>query len=295
MARELLASICNVAASPRPTCLLRLDVEAQRAEWVDVGVGEPLVSGAGICSDERYVFHVSIVEDGFGTVLSILDKAHLAVVQVQALDEVSDAHSVVRHGDDLLVASTGTDEIVAYRLDGPKACDARSVWTPTGARSDTHHINSLALARGEVLCSAFGAKESDSWATARNGYIHNITRDTQVMSGLRQPHSATWHGETLYFCNSREGTVETSDAVVAFLAGYSRGLAFGPDGTVFAGTSLSRRPRTPSVDGGAFLNPSDPGELTGQCAVVQFSPEGGHRLEIGMGSYGAEIYDLVAR
>jgi glucose/arabinose dehydrogenase len=295
MARELLVSICNVAAHPRPSCLLRLDVETQRADWVDTGVGELLVSGAGICSDERYVYHVSIVEAGFATVLSIFDRTTLAVVHVETLEEVSDAHSLLRQGDDLLVASTGTDEIVAYRLDGPKTSDARVIWTPTGSGTDTHHINSLALANGDVLCSAFGAKEADSWASATNGYIHNVTRDTPVVGGLRQPHTASWRDGGLYFCNSQEGSVNTTAGVVAFLAGYSRGLAFGPDGTLFAGTSVSRRPSSTSGDTAGFMNPMDPGEPRGQCAVVQLNPEGGHRVEVGMASFGHEIYDVFIR
>jgi hypothetical protein len=295
MDRELLVSICNVAARPRPTCLLRLDVESQRGEWVDVGVGEPLVTGAGICTDERHVFHVSVVQAGFGTVLTILDRSSLEVVHVQRLDEVDDPHSVARHDDELLVVSTGTDEILTYRLDGVKATDARVLWTPTASGRDAHHVNSLTIADGEVLCSAFGVKQGDSWATATNGYIHNVTRDTVVVEGLRQPHTATWHDGALYFCNSLEGSVNTPEGAVAFLAGYSRGLAFGPEGIVFAGTSVSRRAKVHGADADLFMNPSDEGALHGQCAVVQLSLHGGHRFEVGMGSYGLEIYDIVAR
>lgn len=293
MARDLLVSICNVAADPRPSCLLRLDMESQRADWVDTGVGEPLVSGAGICTDDDHVYHVGVLRSGFRTVLSVLERRSLAVVHVQRLDEVDDAHSVARQGDELLVVSTGTDEIVAYRLDGLKATEARVVWSPTGSGRDTHHINSLVIADGELLCSAFGAKEGDSWTSARRGYIHNVTRDTVVVPGLRQPHTASWHDGTLFFCNSLEGSVNTSEGAIAFMAGYSRGLAFGPDGVVYAGTSVSRRPTAHTDEGDVFMNPSDEGDLRGQCAVVQLSTHGGHRLEMGMRSFGLEIYDIV--
>lgn len=293
MASHVLASICNQASDPRPSCLLRLDLETQHAEWVDVGATEPLVSGAGICAHDGFIYHVSIVEAGFDTILTILDRDTLEVLRVCPLPEVTDAHSLQHDGAELFVASTGTDEVVAYRLDGCHLGDARVVWTPTGSGEDTHHINSLVLADGELLCSAFGARVGESWTQARDGYLFNVMKGTRVLGGLRQPHSATWHDGELYFCNSQEGTVNTTEAVVTQLAGYTRGLAFDSEGTMFAGTSLARRPSQPVDDTAVFLNPNDQGALHGQCAIVRMSGSGGYRMEIGMSSYGAEIYDLL--
>jgi hypothetical protein len=294
MAASLLVSFCNVATDPRPSSLLLLDPHTQRGQWVDVGTTEPLVSGAGICADDRYVYHVSITQAGFRSVLTILDRETLQVVSVQELHEVSDAHSLQRREDDIFVVSTGTDEVLSYRLRGNEVTDPQVVWTPTGAKSDTHHINSIVVADGEVLCSAFGAREHDSWSTAQNGYIHNITTDTMVVTGLRQPHSASWNEAELYFCNSVEGTVNTvTDGVIAYLVGYSRGLAFGPDEKMFAGTSLSRRPTQPTGEGDLFLNPTGEGEVAGRCAVIEMSTRPTHRVETSLGIYGREIYDLL--
>jgi hypothetical protein len=292
MAPHLLVSICNVAANPRPTCLLRLDVETQRVQWIDVGAEELLVSGVGICTDDRYVYHASVAQAGFVTLLTVLDRDTLKVLHVQRLPEVRDVHSLALMDDELFVAATETDEIVAYRLHDMEAVERRMVWTPTGARQDTHHVNSLAVVNGELLCSAFGLKEGDSWVTAPNGYIYNVTRDERVLEGLRQPHSVVWHDDQLFVCNSQEGSVNTADGAVAYLVGYSRGLTFGPDGTMYAGTSLSRRPSQPTGDA-VFLNPTGQGQLHGQCAVIEIPPSGGHRLEMGMSGHGSEIYDLV--
>jgi Domain of unknown function (DUF4915) len=296
MASGLLVSICNVAASPRASCLLLLDPHTHRGEWLNVGIGEPLVSGAGICVDEHYVHHVSITEAGFRTVLTLLDRESLQVEGVYELPEVTDGHSVQRQGDDIFVASTGTDEVISYRLHGDKAVDPQVVWTPTGSKSDTHHINSLALSGGELLCSAFGAKEGNSWSTAQRGYIHNITTDTNTVDGLRQPHSVSIYDGELYFCNSVEGTVNTDDEVIAYLVGYSRGLAFGPGERMYAGTSLSRRlsrSATRTGEGDIFLNPTGEGEVAGQCAVIEMSTVPSHRMEISLEEHGREIYDLV--
>jgi hypothetical protein len=270
-----------------------MDVFTQRKEWIDVGIGQPLASGVGIGADEQYVYHICIANPNFGTYLTILDRQSLEVVHVQLLEEVVDGHSVVRFGDSLVVASTGTDEIVGYELQGFELGTAYVVWSPTGSGTDTHHINSLAIANCELLCSAFGPKEGDSWAATREGYVRNVTTDTVLLDGLQQPHSAFWHEGQLLVCNSLEGSVITDDGALAYLYGYARGLTFGLDGTMYAGTSLSRRRPHSNDDPGLFGNPNDPGTVHGQCAVIQMAPSGGHRLEMAMAPFGNEIYDIV--
>ena len=215
-----------------------------------------MVSGVGICSDDRCVYHLSIAEERFETRLSVLDRDSLEVLGAQTLAEISDGHSIRRLGDDLVVASTGMDDVVAYRLDGHRAANPRLVWSPTGASDDTHHINSLEIVGNELVCTAFGPKTDASWRSATQGYLYNISGGTMLAQGLQQPHSARFFGDCLFFCNSRRGTVETTTGVVVELDGYSRGLDFGPDGAMVAGTSVGRRSSTP--DEGAFLNPGDP-------------------------------------
>jgi Domain of unknown function (DUF4915) len=268
-----------------------MDVTTQHKEWIDVGLGQLLASGVGICADEKYLYHVLVAQSDFSTHLSILERNSLEVVNLQPLPEVNDGHSLLRFGDDLVVVSTGTDEIFAYPLRDGGIGDARLFWSPTNSGADTHHVNSLAVAGGELLCSAFGPKGGDSWYTAMNGYIRNLTSDRIVLDGLRQPHSVTWHDDRLFFCNSLEGSVNTADGVIAYLYGYSRGLAFGPHGTMYAGTSLSRRP-SGSDDSSVFGNPSDSGDLHGQCALIQMTDTGTNRVESSIAPFGNEIYDI---
>lgn len=271
----MLVSICD--SNPRSSCLVLLDLESHAKRWVDVGLGGgELYGGLGLVADERFVYHLSFVGPEQASHLSVLDRASLEVVHTQALPEVADGHSLVRRGDELVVVSTGTDEIIAYRLDGPRATDPHLLWTPTGSGSDTHHVNSATVVDGELLCSAFGAKTGEAWASATEGYIRNVTTGTTVVAGLRQPHTATWHDGLLYFCNSAMGTVDSTVGPVASLAGYSRGLAFDADGSLYTATSVGR-PWS---------------EMAGRCAVVQISP-GGMRTEIGLAPFGAEVYDLL--
>jgi hypothetical protein len=270
-----------------------MDVLTQRKEWIDIGLGQLLASGSGIYVDDRYVYHIVVANSDFSTHLTILDRQSLQVVHVHKLPEVDDGHSLVRFGGELIVVSTGTDQILAYPIQDLQIGDPRVVWAPTSSGTDTHHVNSLAIADGELFCSAFGPREDDSWFSARNGYIRNVSNGTVLLDGLRQPHSATWHGGRLFFCNSLEGSVNISDNVVAYLYGYSRGLTFGHDGTMYTGTSLSRRPREATDDTAIFGNPSDEGDLHGQCALIQMTESGANRLEIAMAPFGNEIYDIV--
>ena len=233
---QLLISFANVASDPRPSCLLHMDFVTQQTRWLDVGLGRPLVSGVGVCADDRFVYHLFVEVSDFRTHVTVLDRRSLEVLFVQALPEIDDGHSIVRFGDDLVVVSTGTDQIFAYPVNGQSVGDPRLLWSPSGTKADTHHVNSVAVANGQLFCSAFGPRDDDSWYTPQNGYIRNLSRDEIVVDGLRQPHSTAWNDEELYFCNSLEGTVNTCDSVVAYLCGYSRGLAFGSDGTIYTGT-----------------------------------------------------------
>ena len=83
------------------------------------------------------------------------------------------------------------------------------------------------------------------------------------------------------------------DAVVAYLYGYARGLAFGPDGTMYTATSLGRRPAQSTDNAMTFTNPNDPGEAHGACALIQMTETGANRVEVSMSSFGNEIYDVV--
>lgn len=279
MGERLLVSFCSAGADePWPSCLLLLDGMDGGEEWLDIGCADrEVVSGNGLCADERFVFHISIVRPGITTVLSVLDRTSLEVVHVQILEGVSDGHSVCRTEEGLLVVSTGSDEVIAYDLHGPVPVRARTFWTPTGSGQDTHHLNSVtASADGRVACTAFGPKAGESWASASEGYVYDIGAGQMVMTGLRQPHSVVWRSDHPWFCHSVMGTVESPAGVVAALPGYTRGLAFGAHGShrpgLLVATSIGRR-RGPSADSdGEFLNPHDAGTHHGRCALYQLPP-----------------------
>ena len=272
---------------------MRLDTSTLSKEYVDIGFGQDLASGLGIYADDRYVYHTYIAHLDFSSHLTVLDRATFDVLHVQALQGVIDGHSLCRIDDELVIASTGTDQILAYPMNGLELGTPRVVWSPTNSLEDTHHVNSLTYVDGELFCSAFGPKDGESWSTTRNGYVRNVTAGVTILEGLRQPHSATWHDGQLYVCNSIEGSVNAGNDPIAFVTGYARGLTFGPDGTLYAGTSLARRPTDSTSDTAVFRNPSDEGPLHGQCAVIHMTLAGTNRMEIAIPPFGREIYDIL--
>jgi hypothetical protein len=289
----LLASVANRAAFPRPSCLFGIDLNTQRREWIDVKLNQLVASGLGIFADQEFIYHVCLSSPNLDTYLIVFDRSSLSVVDIHPLEAVRDGHSVLRHEGELLVVSTGTDEIISYPLHGSTLGQARVLWTPTGSGTDTHHVNSVALLGDDILCSAFGPKDEGSWSTAQHGYIQNISIGENLVEGLQQPHSTTCRDGEVFFCNSLEGTVNSVDDTIAYLNGYSRGLAFAADGTLYAATSLSRRPSDPNAERAVFRNPGDDGELHGHCAIIQISGSGGSRLEISLAEFANEIYDLL--
>ena len=73
------------------------------------------------------ILHLSSVPE---TALTVLDPS-LAPVCSTVLPEVTDPHSLCVHGGRLAVVSTGTDEVIGYRLDGPRAHSPEILWSPT--------------------------------------------------------------------------------------------------------------------------------------------------------------------
>ena len=133
---------------------------------------------------------------------------------------------------------------------------------------------------------------SDSAGTRHTQLLLSIPHVADLSKGLRQPHSATWHDGQLFVCNTHDGTVNAGDDA-ADLSGYSRGLSFGSDGTLYVGTSLARKPTSETDDTAVFHNLSGESSLQGQCAVIQMTLRGTNRVEAAISPCGSQIYDLI--
>jgi hypothetical protein len=92
--------------------------------------------------------------------------------------------------------------VFRYDLGPPGLSNPIVVWQASNFETDTHHINSIAEWQGNLIISAFGPKFGTLWSSAFDGYIHDISRDRCVKTGIYHPHSLAALGDRLYYIES---------------------------------------------------------------------------------------------
>jgi hypothetical protein len=147
----------------------------------------------------------------------------------QRLDGIRDPHDVCWH-DGAAHVSSSWDGIV-WRVAGDGS--ARPVWRG-GTVPDSWHVNSLQVVDGRLHVCAFGRfdrhkgwKSGDRRGT---GFVHDIERGRDVLTGLSHPHAPRWVDDRWYLCESTRGALTELDAggrVVrrTRIKRFSRGLA----------------------------------------------------------------------
>jgi hypothetical protein len=234
---------------------------------------------------------LSLAEFGDEVYVVVTDSDNFQPLYYQRLFEVLNAHSICVAGDVILVVSTGTDEVVAYHW-GPQGFRFQGiVWTPSRARKDTHHINSITYVDSEnVLVTAFGPKKAELWQSANNGYVCNITSGTLLKTGINQPHSLRSLGQTLYYCESANQRLVALDrGNLCSAEGYTRGLCFSGQNRAIFGTSVGRKQ---SKSTKIIRNPADPGDPFGVCGITDVDFRSHCVFTTDMSKYGQEIYDI---
>lgn len=261
---RLLISFCNQYENSGVSNLLVLDLVSQEKEWIKLDVENHGITGIG--QNENYIF--ALYQLGPHGIV-ILEKESLKSVLVKNLEELRDPHSLVAAGDELYIASTSSDEILKYKLDGekPDLNFVSSVWSPEDSPRgvDTHHVNSIFYANGKLYVSAFGPKVSERWHSAQDGYIYNITEGKTEIRGIYHPHSVIIKNRDIWYCESSSRSVKKNgQAVITLDSGYARGLAL-KDDFIFLGTSSGRKH---SKSTGLTNNPADPGDLVEDCRLL---------------------------
>ena len=147
----------------------------------------------------------------------------------QRLDAVRDPHDVCWHDGAVHVSSSWDGIVWQVAADGT----ARPIWRG-GTVPDSWHVNSLQVVDGRLHVCAFGRfdrhkgwKSDDHRGT---GFVHDIERGHDVLTGLSHPHAPRRVGDGWYLCESTRGAVTELDAdgrVVrrARIKRFSRGLA----------------------------------------------------------------------
>ncbi len=262
-----------------------VDVESDERRLLFVAPGA-VISACGLAVDDRRLLCAYTSDQKCA--IAVFDRSEdYRLVDTIVLPTIRDIHSIVLDGEGVIVAATGTDEIVRCDDSGR----GEVLWRAAPGGGDTHHINSLARVDGRLCCTAFGLRDGASWDDAVDGYAYDIEAGRRIAGGLYQPHSLVSSGELAYLCDSARSALRTTASDIRFFDGYVRGLAIHDDGRYFVGTSIGRRvPRTLSTVGNAAFA----GEPAGRCGIEM------GRLDtvrpgarIAFDGVASEIYDVV--
>jgi uncharacterized protein DUF4915 len=298
-ASHVLVSFCNV--TPGAPSLARLNLATGGVHVLRVPDDVSLRGGvSGIALTNHYVFAVTTRTTmagrgsrgpGEASSLLVFDRSDLSLLSDYVFSSVFDAHSVQASDTEVLVVSTGTDEIIRVQLDGPRVVSEDVIWRMDvgGPRSDVHHLNAICSRGGEVLVSGFGRKTSHTWSTATEGFILSVTTGERLATGIGHPHSLIDVDGTLAYCESSTETVRLlGEDRSRRVPGYARGLCRVGD-RLLVGTSKGRQ--TSKSTG--LTNRADPGIPAGCCAVVTITlPSLDIERVLHLDDLAFEIYDL---
>lgn len=216
----------------------------------------------GIAADDSCVY-VATGERSVARLVA-LSRTTWTVAWDVPLPGASDVHSIAVADGHLYAVSTGTDSVIRYPLDRGVG-DPEVMWSPTDGTEDTHHLNAITLWNGSVIVAGFGRRSADRWASARNGYLYDISRGAPIEKGICHPHAVLgWRGE-LWWCESATGTVYSSSGPRCVVDGYARGLAPLSKRLLAIGSSVGRH-----AGDGSITNPLDPGLPAGRSGITVF-------------------------
>jgi hypothetical protein len=233
--RGLVLAVSGLGDKDSGGGLFLFDGEVERIDWL---------STTGLHAADGLFFRLL-----WGPDLLVYDER--GVVRYLRLDELVDPHDLALDGGEIVVVSTGRNEILRYALSG----ELVERWTP-GGDGDAWHLNSLLRADGKLFCSGFGKFAVDrAWAEpgARDGagVVVEVGSGETVLSGLTAPHNPCKLDDAWLVCNSgtqdvleldTEGTMQRR----AGLGGWTRGLALVGESLV-VGVSAHRQSKATSA------------------------------------------------
>jgi hypothetical protein len=286
--RSILLSFCNLPV-PRRTGLLRLELDSESTSEVMLGIENTVESCTGLTAVHEKIY-LLFVSRGMHY-LGALRQGDLRPLHHQPLPEIKEGHSILAKDGYLYVVSTGTDEVFRYELGPAGVSNPSVIWRASNVGTDTHHVNSIIEWQGSLAISAFGPKFGTLWASAMDGYIHDITRDRRIKGGIYHPHSLSTWGHRLCYFESYRKLFWCLEGPLASLDSYSRGVCWLSNELVCLADSIGRRF---SKSTGLIANPADPGERAGNCGVTLRDIAHGRTIKrMSLRGFGPEIYDLL--
>ncbi len=299
---RLLISFCNTFPQGFPLAVY--DFASGDFAWLPVpGSGLlnnlPIGGANGVCrGGDQYYALLQHRAPGWPNTLVVYGP-DLRMLMAVTLDRVRDAHSLMWHDEELLVVSTGTNELIRVTVDiAAGTAQEEALWEFGDERLDRDHLNSVVRWEGRLCASLHGPKnDSEDHLERQAGRIVDVASGETLHSNLLHPHSLAAANGTLYFLESGRGRVWTLQRrqgrlhaeLLKELSGYLRGLALDGQSLFVAGSAqriLSKHKRT------LIEHPQKTTEAT-HCILYRVDLTSGHLESRDLTAFGREIYDVV--
>jgi hypothetical protein len=155
--------------------------------------------------------------------LLMLDRS-FRVAALHTLEDVSDLHGIASVGDEIVLVSSGTNQVMAF---APGSGGLRIVWANADSLSGDLHLNDVAVRGDAVFCSGFGVRGPDAM---RDGDVFDAASGDRLVVHLREPHSVAVAEDALYVLESATGDLLRlrrgfAPRRICGIQGYARGLA----------------------------------------------------------------------
>lgn len=285
---QLLISFCNLVEAGH--CLGVVDVDDASFRWLELP-DEVIFKGdaTGLCRGDGEYLVLMRTPNSVYLVSFDLD---LRLKSVFPISMARDPHSMIYRDGQIYVVASGADLVVRLSKK-PSGFVEEPFWHFNEEYSDTMHLNALVFYHGHLLVSMFGPAAPKGWLQSRHGLILDTTTSETVQTDLYHPHSLMHYSDSLFFLESRLGTLweigpDHVPEARYVLPGFARGLVLDEE-TFYIGVSGTRtqsRSRT-----GINLPASDPALAESYVCVV--NRQDGSLQKIRMTHHGIEIYDLL--
>jgi hypothetical protein len=202
-----------------------MDPESCAFRWLSVSAA-PQLGATGMLRHLGFIYVCAQ-----GNMLYAYREADMQLVSAYAFKHVRDPHSMFLDEDgQILVVSTGTDEVYSLTLANGQCGGEHFVWRVPGTAGNTdgYHLNSICRFNGErVVSYCFSGAQSDRSVDTVGGVI-SMDSGASYAQGVRYPHSLLQRNGALYLCE-QPGIVRTLDGRLYKQAGWARGLVFSDD------------------------------------------------------------------
>lgn len=286
--KYLLASFCNIPyATTSPLALISLPLN-KKSRVIPISLEDMIGTATGLARGEGKIFVAYMSESKFK--LSVLDEKTLFVLYNFDFPSSQDVHSMLYDKGYLYTVSTGTDELIRYKVGTSELKSPEIIWRASDDKKENHHINSICKFKGDILLSGFGKGKMDNvWRTAYDGIIFNVTKGIILRDKIYQPHSVSSNGDEIFYCESGYGKFSSLSKNLKTLDGYTRGVQFESKESVFVATSIGRSKNKSNI----IYNPADYGKKKGKCGIYNLDSKGRITSYLDFGWFANEIYDLL--